>query len=68
MVEDMGTYYRRRQSEELAAAERATTAEAATIHRSLAARYSALAGEPQLADLEPTGQTAEVVPLKTSSR
>ena len=48
VVEDTETYYRRRQREELAAAQRATDPVAANIHRSLAARYSALTGHLRL--------------------
>ena len=50
MVEDTETYYRRREKEELAAAERAVDPVAADIHRSLAARYSALTGHLRLLD------------------
>lgn len=52
MVEDTQTYYRRRCSEELAAAERATHPNAANIHRSLAARYSTLAGQAQVRSID----------------
>jgi hypothetical protein len=44
MIEDTETYYRRREREELDAADRSTDPVAAEIHRSLAARYSALNG------------------------
>jgi hypothetical protein len=46
-VEDNLNYYRRRAGEELAAAEQAPSAAVAAVHRSLADRYTALAGEPQ---------------------
>jgi hypothetical protein len=55
MIEDTESYYRRRCSEELGAAERATDPLAAEIHRSLAARYSALAGQPQVRAIERDG-------------
>ena len=52
MIEDTETYYRRRWKEELAAAEQATDANAASVHRSLAARYSVLSGEPQVRSVD----------------
>jgi hypothetical protein len=52
MIEDTETYYRRRSNEELAAAQHAADPAAANIHRSLAARYSALAGQPQVRRVE----------------
>lgn len=53
IAENTETYYRRRCSEELGAADRATDPVAAEIHRSLAARYSALAGHLKVAPVEP---------------
>ena len=50
MVEDTETYYRRREREELEAAQRATDPVAADIHRSLAARYSVLNGHLRVLD------------------
>ena len=64
MSEDMGAYYRRRAAEERAAAERAESEAAAAIHRSLAERYAALAGEPQSVATDQRHQTAEVVSLR----
>ena len=52
MIEDTESYYRRRWKEELAAAEQATDANAASVHRSLAARYSVLSGEPQVRSVD----------------
>ena len=46
-MEDNLNYYRRRAAEELSAAEQAPSAVVAAVHRSLAERYSALAGESQ---------------------
>ena len=46
-MKDNLTYYRRRADEELAAAEHASNDGVAAVHRSLAERYMALAGEPQ---------------------
>lgn len=53
MIENTETYYRRRWSEELAAAEQAADPIVANIHRSMAARYSVLAGDPQVRAVEP---------------
>jgi hypothetical protein len=55
-VEDNFNYYRRRAAEELNAADRAPSAAVAAVHRSLAERYSVLAGEPQ--PLPPVAQMA----------
>ena len=52
MIEDTESYYRRRWMEETAAAEQATDENAANVHRSLAARYSVLSGEPQVRSLD----------------
>ena len=60
MIEDTEAYYRRRWKEELAAADLAADAKAADVHRSLAARYSVLSGEPQVRGVEaepPTGNS-----------
>ena len=46
-LEDNRIYYRRRAAEEAVAAEHAASSSAAAVHRSLAERYSALAGESQ---------------------
>jgi uncharacterized lipoprotein YmbA len=46
-AEENLNYYRRRAAEELAAADGASSAVVAAVHKSLAERYSALAGEPQ---------------------
>jgi hypothetical protein len=46
-LEDNLNYYRRRIAEELAAAQHAPSEGVAAVHRSLAERYMALAGEPQ---------------------
>jgi hypothetical protein len=43
MPQNRDIYFQRRLAEELAAAERATDAAAANIHRSLAIKYSTLA-------------------------
>ena len=45
--EDNLNYYRRRAAQELAAADGAADEAIAAVHRSLAQRYQALAGEPQ---------------------
>ena len=50
VVEDTETYYRRREREETEAAQRAADPVAAAIHRSLAARYSALNGHLRVLD------------------
>lgn len=47
MLEDNFDYYRRRAAEEMAAAERASNETVASVHKSLAERYAALAGEPR---------------------
>ena len=52
MTEDTETYYRRRWMEETAAAEQATDENAANVHRSLAARYAVLSGEPQVRSMD----------------
>jgi len=46
-LEDNLSYYRRRAAEEAAAAKHAESSTVAAVHRSLAERYLALAGEPQ---------------------
>jgi hypothetical protein len=47
LVEDNLSYYRRRAAEESIAADGAPSEAVAAVHRSLAERYLALAGEPQ---------------------
>jgi hypothetical protein len=46
-MEENLNYYRRRAAEEFNAADSAATETVAAVHRSLAERYLALAGEPQ---------------------
>jgi hypothetical protein len=67
MSEDTEAYYRRRCSEELDAAERATDPIAAGIHRSLAERYSALAGESQVRSLHGTSPAGNGTRARFSS-
>ena len=50
-METNSDYYRRRAAEELAAAERAPNAAIAAVHKTMAARYLALSGEPVAAVL-----------------
>ena len=65
-LEDNSNYYRRRASEEVAAAEGASSAAVAAVHRSLAERYLALAGEPQPAMARATDAGDQVVTVAGS--
>jgi hypothetical protein len=60
VVEDTESYYRRRWKEELTAAEQAAEEKAASIHRSLAARYAVLCGEPQMRILDDPEQVVNI--------
>ena len=67
MVEDTEAYYRRRHEEELKAAEQATDANAANIHRALAARYSVLSGKSQVRSIDGRRPAEDGTPERFSS-